>query len=1234
MKQQSTPHVLINSKLMQEYRIARPVSADKEIATVLNAGGQVQVFSIGNNGSVSNIHREADSDTGWTVTNMKFNARATHIAAGRNKDGSLAIFVSDTQNQLHVTTDVRSNAWQSAGSRSGEAIDMIRVGNRLDGTLVVSVLTNATTRPVLYDIGWDGATPGAWEEQAFVSKNCTEVYDYQIGFDNKGWTNQTGAAYFVIAKNTDNTPYHLFVNPLSELATGDWPYQDRVSAFALTTQPPDWTGSDKKASDVVLVKNEKILYIAFVGYPTNIAIGADVNTLEVAAGRQHIDIAEEGKTQDYYAQEVFSITRERKLYHFRSIKFGDWSEGIEIAAPLTFTHLSLTLDVEGNSQLFAVATDSRFYHIRQDPASTDWNIEEIEVPTGGEVEAISSYNTEITVADALQAPAFGKTVKIFSEGPVSLEINGTAALIDADTPWTGRTNISGKVVISDKTASLGTEALLLWTEGMPEQDRITVTASDPVQDELGAMTGTGLMAAKITADDGSQTDLLQGDYRNSSVADAMAQALRQSTSLARRPQPDAPGGRAAYLHADTDRRIARYWPEYDGRSLGKIDLAAVPEQHWSLDFTSGRPVFQSLFGEDAARLMAQRRETMPLLTGVAALNVGWGDIWGAIEAGVASIVSDVEDIVVSTVVDPVTKIVTEIKAQITVVIEELGKKVKYLFEQRIDLVRQALDIVEGAFAKVKVAFEDLYRWVGFIFNWNDILNTKAVLEYFSNQLLDGLRTWSEEGLKDVIRTQFDALQTKIATAFDTAEEIFAKGVSFNGVVTTERATSADSGPGPLYGSTYRKTYAQNSNSVNYVWNQMINDANAGTSSAPAQETGSPPDLQALIALIEEKLENNSALNDSLEKFNQWFSSVDDPQTFFNVAVLSLIESVKDVVVVVLEIIESILLALVDLINTGISAFKTLINTPIDNMPIVSALYRKIAQHDLTLLDLAALLAAVPATILYKIIFNEAPFTSVQAKWATPTNSYTPPRFTWPSLSADANSAMPRQTPALQTEEIPAFLFGKEDVVTTGALSPFLGVYNAVLDGGVWLLRTADAGDDYMLKFFEGPALVTISVANILFSSWMQLAVFPYASITKKPKSPGDDAAIASWAVNCIPILSDTVFTTFGWKAKGLTRFQGKFGPILTTVEGAVMLGVGIYAVIAMTTDEKYHLSPWSAVETIVAPLPFLVKAALLMGENPIAYGIVAGTDLVSGVAVAVTRIGSQLAQLKQNPNVA
>jgi hypothetical protein len=172
------------------------------------------------------------------------------------------------------------------------------------------------------------------------------------------------------------------------------------------------------------------------------------------------------------------------------------------------------------------------------------------------------------------------------------------------------------------------------------------------------------------------------------------------------------------------------------------------------------------------------------------------------------------------------------------------------------------------------------------------------------------------------------------------------------------------------------------------------------------------------------------------------------------------------------------------------------------------------------------------------------------------------------------------------------------------------------------------------SFFEGKPLFAFSVISIMLSSWVQGAAFPYASATKKQKSAGDDAAIASWAVNCTPILSDIVFTAFGWKAKGLTRFQGKFGPILSSVEGAAMLGTGIYAVIAMAIDEKYDLSPWSAVETIVAPLPFVPKFALPVFESPYTPGIVGAMDVVIGVAVAVTRIGSQLAQLKQNPNVA
>jgi len=79
--------------------------------------------------------------------------------------------------------------------------------------------------------------------------------------------------------------------------------------------------------------------------------------------------------------------------------------------------------------------------------------------------------------------------------------------------------------------------------------------------------------------------------------------------------------------------------------------------------------------------------------------------------------------------------------------------------------------------------------------------------------------------------------------------------------------------------------------------------------------------------------------------------------------------------VAFDLIEEVVNGVFDMIITSIDLIKRLLNAEIQ-IPLLSAIYRKISDAELSILDFCCLLGAIPMTIGYKIAFGEAPFANL------------------------------------------------------------------------------------------------------------------------------------------------------------------------------------------------------------------------------------------------------------------
>jgi len=150
-----------------------------------------------------------------------------------------------------------------------------------------------------------------------------------------------------------------------------------------------------------------------------------------------------------------------------------------------------------------------------------------------------------------------------------------------------------------------------------------------------------------------------------------------------------------------------------GRSISRM----YRRRNWEVNFTSSGPQFVNL-DEEAAAQHRDARASLPRIKGFLGFDVDWGDVMDMIVDGTVELVQFAVD-----------KVAGGIQAAITLTINA----VNVVFDAVIGWVRQALDLIERVFDYIGAGFEQLFGWLGYLFNWTDILAVKDGIKFLFSQ---------------------------------------------------------------------------------------------------------------------------------------------------------------------------------------------------------------------------------------------------------------------------------------------------------------------------------------------------------------------------------------------------------------------------------------------------------------------------------------------------------------------
>ncbi|HTE26902.1 hypothetical protein [Flavitalea sp.] len=628
----------------------------------------------------------------------------------------------------------------------------------------------------------------------------------------------------------------------------------------------------------------------------------------------------------------------------------------------------------------------------QDPVTSAW--QERSLLTAPDTEHIlteiydtTTYSTHIEITDDYNVVHPNVPVALWASSPCSVYINdakNTDAYFTLDTqkPWLLQTDITGNVTIMQPVDTIGGISYYVAIQD-PVTKQIYTEAINPMTNTVSRINSKVpdgstdyIASAKVTNEDGSQSQLITGSFDSKTTtntsnninticqqnehmnadglvtgqswpdATTVATAFSTVQSVAAQPAVVAAvnpvaTARVKRIGLPAAKNRVKNFARAD-RQFKDLRFDRTTDKIWGWTYGKNAAHYEGIDAIKEMGVMLNSDGSLSLTPASTMLGSGLH-----FEANIGHIVkwmksegNKLEKAVV-TFANGVVDCVLTIAGDFYHFIAKCANDI-------VNLVHTVLNAIEAAFA-------DIIKWIGFIFEYKDILNTHNVIKNIMQQYLA------------YCVTNLGSLKGNIQSVFTTLEDDLNKLVGLPPITDTPQSTSANN-PAPS------STKTPQANWGTHKLKSNGGNASAGTWTPP--DTGDDP-TNGLLSVVNDTIQGEKDAMNNLQ--TQIKSVIDNFQT------LTVSQIVEQILVIITDfLLNQTEIILTDVADVLVSLATTVVDTfnaPID-IPVISWLYKKISGgNDFSIVDLMCLVVAIPATIVYKVIENESPFPDSDATTA-------------------------------------------------------------------------------------------------------------------------------------------------------------------------------------------------------------------------------------------------------------
>lgn len=607
------------------------------------------------------------------------------------------------------------------------------------------------------------------------------------------------------------------------------------------------------------------------------------------------------------------------------------------------TALEAATDAARNVSVIAVGHDgkglaSQFWV--PDPRTSNWTMQPIHTGANAVLQEIRSFSVQLTTTDENELPMADVTLRVWAEGPALVKINGKSQFLNKESAVDVEPLPDGRCRIMIPSDTIHAPVLHVHASFMAETEYVSLSPNADIQIKLAKLGEPGALAgAQKNALHSKPAPLVPPGKADLSAKDLDEIGAYLSASMQLLPSFDY----------ESDLKYLRWNREVRGKPAAKrakprrMSLLA-PERalHFGLRIERGRAQYLAYTPE----LAAQTGERLAK-SATTTFAGTWGDAWNFIKQAGADLAHGFE-VVISTIGKAVNAVVKFVIQGVT-----------YIFNGTAHLVQEVFSMVEGVFSTIGVVYDDLVQWLGYLFDWEDILRTQKAIK----RTLDFGFNMQKIGAQ-AIRTRADHFIETLKSTGDAAiDKIIA---SLSPALTL----------GVVGGQTQLSPEQKSVNSHNTIFNSLMDNADTGTLHDMPVTTADV--ITEALRRIEQELEGFVESSKITTMLNRMRQMPLDMKSFLSTSTALILELVKELADLALNVAKDLIDAVLDILTVQINNLQAAFNARWD-VPLLSALYKKLTHgEELSTASLLSLIMAVPITPLYKIVRGSTPFPDDQS----------------------------------------------------------------------------------------------------------------------------------------------------------------------------------------------------------------------------------------------------------------
>ena len=392
---------------------------------------------------------------------------------------------------------------------------------------------------------------------------------------------------------------------------------------------------------------------------------------------------------------------------------------------------------------------------------------------------------------------------------------------------------------------------------------------------------------------------------------------------------DASGENAKYALSTIQTMGAAMVKKQTGSSSFLEDCKKNNIAGFHLDFSNGKSA-------QVNALSAADLEGVYQSLGAVNPDISLGQILGDILHFFEHLLEDILNIVIEIIEDGiklVIKIAGEVLHFILKALGPIGAALEFILKKFASLVEDVVDIVG-----------DVLKFIEYLFEWDDILLVKQVIESYFQKGMDNITNDVNNKIPQLIIGEFGKVKTDVINFFDNLENNIAGWTSFNQMIPSSSSPALDS-TNPLTGNKVSNNYQENGARCNYAKSKALHHFK----NVPPFGSGiSAPEGSDFWKKIEQAFEasfNIDQIKAGWAHLEVLIDKLKSKGDFLDMLLEVLLEAIKDLVLLVLDGIEAFLLVAVDFLGEALSYLNSMLTKVID-IPVLSALYKKLSDHEL------------------------------------------------------------------------------------------------------------------------------------------------------------------------------------------------------------------------------------------------------------------------------------------------